>query len=116
MTYSKKKYLDHMVRTIDALHSSQTDPHEFINNPGFGNIFDILKNERYRTVFQSKLEEYYGSEYTQTIINSLKKSSLNSYYTPEPIVKAITDYLNGLDGFDPKTVLEPSAGNGLFIN
>ena len=45
MKYSKKKYLDFMVRTIDALNNPEGQPHFFINNPGFGNIFDILKNE-----------------------------------------------------------------------
>ena len=115
MKYSKKKYLDFMVRTIDALNSSEGQPHFFINNPGFGNIFDILKNEGHRPIFIKKLEEYYGDEYSNTIINSLKKSSLNSYYTPEPVIKAISSYLISQTSFNPKNILEPSAGNGLFI-
>jgi len=46
MKYSKKKYLDFMVRTLDALNDPNPEQHFFINNPGFGNIFDILRNER----------------------------------------------------------------------
>lgn len=114
MKYSKKKYLDYMVRTIDALNSSDTQ-HFFINNPGFGNIFDILKKENYRKTFIDKLEEHYGTEYAQTIISSLERSSLNSFYTPDAVVSAIADYLKWQNHFVPKTVLEPSAGNGVFI-
>jgi len=115
MTYSKKKYLDHLIQTLDALNAPQTDPHQFINNLGFGNIFDILKKETYRNVLVQRLEQYYGADYGRTVLNSLKKSSLNSYYTPVPIVQAISGYLGGLPDFAPKNILEPSAGNGLFI-
>ncbi len=62
MIYSKKRYLDHLVRTLDALHAPESDPHLFINNLGFGNIFDILKNEKYRVVFLERLERYFGQE------------------------------------------------------
>ncbi len=115
MKYSKRKYLDYLVRTIEALNAPQTEPHFFINNPGFGNIFDILKNEGHRTIFIRKLEQYYGAEYAQTIINSLKGGSLNSFYTPDPIVNALTDYVKNNIVFEPNTILEPSAGNGTFI-
>ncbi len=115
MKYSKRKYLDFMVRTIDALHSPETAPHFFINNPGFGSIFDILKNSSYRAEFIEKLDEHFGADYSRTIINSLKSGSLNSFYTPDPIVNALTDYVKNLSHFEPKTILEPSAGNGTFI-
>ncbi|SNZ01437.1 SNF2-related protein [Flagellimonas pacifica] len=115
MKYSKKKYLDYMVRTIDALMATDSTPHVFINNPGFGNIFDILKNDSYRNRLTEKLIEYGDADYAQTIMSSLKKGSLNSFYTPDPVVNSITAYIKDLDGFDPKTILEPSAGNGLFI-
>ncbi len=115
MKYSKKRYLDHLVRTLDALHAPESDPHLFINNLGFGNIYDILKNEEYRSVFLERLERYFGQEYAPTVLASLEKSSLNSYFTPVPIIRSIGSFLNGLQGFKPETVLEPSAGNGLFI-
>ncbi|HEA22815.1 hypothetical protein LCGC14_0676320 [marine sediment metagenome] len=115
MTYSKKKYLDYMLRTIDALVASGSGPHVFINNPGFGNIFDILKNKGYRKELVEKLDEYGGMSYTHTIMTSLQQSSLNSFYTPEPIIWAISNYLKAQDCFQPKSILEPSAGNGLFI-
>ncbi|PKA97778.1 hypothetical protein B0O79_1447 [Flavobacteriaceae bacterium MAR_2009_75] len=104
MKYSKRKYLDFIVRTIDALHSSESEPHFFINNPGFGNIFDILKNEKYRHVLNRKLEEYYGKEYAQTIIASLKSRSLSSFYTPDSIVMVITTYTKNLSAFEPKSI------------
>ncbi len=115
MTYSKKRYLDQIIQTLDALNASNPDQHVFINNPGFGNIFDILKNEHQRPIFMGKLEQYYGEDYAQIILASLKQSSLNSYYTPDIIVQSITDYLRTNKGFDPNAILEPSAGNGVFI-
>lgn len=115
MKYSKKKYLDYMVRTVNALRDSDNSIHTFINNPGFGNIFDILKNEKYRGEFLNALEEFVGKDYSQTIIDSLKKGSLNSYFTPEPVSRAISEYLKTISEFSPKTILEPSAGNGLII-
>ena len=45
MKYSKKKYLDYLVRTIDALNEPEHEQHIHINNPGFGNIFDILQEQ-----------------------------------------------------------------------
>ncbi|MER3374055.1 MAG: SNF2-related protein [Allomuricauda sp.] len=115
MKYSKKKYLDFMVRTIEALHNSNAQGHAFINNPGFGNIFDILKNEKYRERFLSALKDYVGDGYMDTILDSLKKGSLNSFYTPMPVIRAMADYLTGIPYFSPRTILEPSAGNGLII-
>ncbi len=115
MIYSKKRFLDHLVRTLDALHAPESDPHLFINNLGFGNIFDILKNEKYRIVFLERLERYFGHDYARTIIGSLEKSSLNSYFTPVPIIQVIGSFLSGLPDFKPQTILEPSAGNGLII-
>ena len=115
MKYSKKKYLDFMVRTIDALRNSDTLGHTFINNPGFGNIFDILKNEKYRERFLGALNQYVGDTYTDTLVDSLKKSSLNSFYTPVPVIRAMMDFFAGIPDFSPRTILEPSAGNGLII-
>ncbi|WP_123803399.1 Eco57I restriction-modification methylase domain-containing protein [Maribacter sp. 4G9] len=115
MTYSKKKYLDHMVKTLDALHAPETAPFTFINNQGFGNIFDILKKEAYRKIYLERLEFHFGNEYAQTVLNSLKTSSLNSYFTPVPIIQSISSYLKRLENFEPKAILEPSAGNGLII-
>lgn len=115
MTYSKKRYLDQMIRTLDTLNDSSPEQHVFINNPGFGNIFDILRNEDNRRNFLGKLEQYYGEDHARNILTSLKQSSLNSYYTPDAMVRSISDYLKSMDDFDPKTILEPSAGNGVFI-
>jgi len=115
MKYSKKKYLDYMIRTIEALHNSNNSIHTFINNPGFGNIFDILNNEEYNLKYVDALVKYAGNDYADAIITSLKKSSLNSYYTPPSLIKAISGYLNSIKDFKPKEILEPSAGNGLII-
>jgi len=104
-----------MVMTLDALHAPKTAPFTFINNQGFGNIFDILKNETYRKIYLERLERHFGNEYAQTVLESLKKSSLNSYFTPVPIIQSISSYLKGLEDFEPKAILEPSAGNGLII-
>lgn len=104
-----------MVRTVNALGDSENSIHTFINNPGFGNIFDILKNEKYSQEFLNSLIAYVGEDYSQTIIDSLKKGSLNSFFTPTPIIRAISDYLIAIPDFLPKTILEPSAGNGLII-
>lgn len=115
MKYSKKRYLDHLVRTLDALNAPETDQHLFINNLGFGNVYDILKKEEYRNVFIERLERYFGREYAPTVLGSLEKSSLNSFFTPVPIIRSIGSFLIGLNDFKPLAILEPSAGNGLII-
>ena len=115
MKYSKKKYLDYMFKTLDALYHSDTYGHTFINNPGFGNIFDVLKNEQHREDFIDRLERNFGSDYSQTVLKSLQKGSLNSYYTPLPIISSMRTYLRNIPNFNPKYILEPSAGNGLII-
>jgi len=115
MKYSKKTYLDYMLRTLDALHAPESQPHIFINNPGFGNIFDILKNESYATQYLTKLQDYFGETYADTIVRSLQKSSLNSFYTPVPVIASMATYLKNIETFQPVHILEPSAGNGLIL-
>jgi len=48
-------------------------------------------------------------------MESLKASTLTAFYTPQPIVDAVSDALKDA-GVDVKKFLEPSAGQGAFID
>lgn len=47
--------------------------------------------------------------------NSLKASVLTAFYTPEPIVKAISESLER-NGMEVEKFLDPSAGRGVFVD
>ena len=48
-------------------------------------------------------------------MDSLKASVLTAFYTPEPIIDAIADSLKD-NGIEVKSFLEPSAGQGAFVD
>jgi len=58
----------------------------------------------------SKSEQEYKSYF-----NSLKSSILTAFYTPPEIVQALSDTLKD-SGITPIRFLEPSAGNGAFVD
>ena len=48
-------------------------------------------------------------------MDSLKASALTAFYTPSPVVDAIADALRA-NGIEVKRYLEPSAGQGVFVD
>ena len=48
-------------------------------------------------------------------VQSLKKSALTAFYTPEPLVAAMQESLQ-VSGSHPGRFLDPSAGTGMFIS
>nr|WP_239063857.1 N-6 DNA methylase [Bacteroides sp. 51] len=48
-------------------------------------------------------------------VSSLKSSILTAFYTPKPVIDALTDALKD-SGITPTRFLEPSAGTGAFIS
>ena len=48
-------------------------------------------------------------------MDSLKASVLTAFYTPEPVIDAIADSLK-VNGIEVKSLLEPSAGQGAFVD
>jgi len=48
-------------------------------------------------------------------MDSLKASVLTAFYTPEPVIDAIADSLKA-NGIEVKSLLEPSAGQGAFVD
>ncbi|WP_289873399.1 N-6 DNA methylase, partial [uncultured Duncaniella sp.] len=48
-------------------------------------------------------------------MDSLKASVLTAFYTPEPVIDAIADSLKA-NGIEVKSFLEPSAGQGAFVD
>lgn len=54
------------------------------------------------------------AEYKRSV-SSLKNSVLTAFYTPKPVIDALTLALNN-SGIKPQRFLEPSAGTGAFIS
>ena len=48
-------------------------------------------------------------------MDSLKASVLTAFYTPSPVIDAIADSLKA-NGIEVKSFLEPSAGQGAFVD
>ena len=97
-----------------------------IFHKGFGSLkallFDPSESEswpEYLKKFKPEVEDFYNAildhrpQDVRRITQSIKQSLLTSFFTPDPIVKAILDVISV---FNPKNILEPSAGTGNFIN
>ncbi|WP_090385830.1 N-6 DNA methylase [Dyadobacter sp. SG02] len=102
---------------------------EVINQyQGWGGINEILldpgneqqwagKKMRYRPYIQElhDLLQEFEPELKSEYVSSAKNSVLSSYYTPSPVVSAISKSL-GSNGVEIKSFLDPSAGNGAFLS
>lgn len=114
MSFSPSKYYHYLFKTIEAINTNQYKG-TFINNPGFGNIFSIINSKKYNPLLNNHLDKFYDEFQKNDIINSLKQASLTSYYTPIPLIKGLLSKLKENKSFIPKNILEPCAGNGLFV-
>lgn len=73
-------------------------------------IFSLLQElHEVLREFSKTPEEY------KRYVNSLKESVLTAFYTPEPIVNAISDSLR-YSNIQPQWFLDPSVGKGIFID
>jgi len=95
---------------------------------GFGAISEILLDPLDDSVWTGKrhrirpyvreihdLVQKYRPDEKRQYIDSLKNSVLTSFYTPVPIVDAISTSLKN-NNIKIHSILDPSAGNGLFVD
>lgn len=90
----------------------------YINNGGLAQLGEHLfypkkgREEQQKeliNILKNSFPETYG-----TFLESLKKYHLTSYYTPKSIVEYKISLLKSAS-FEPTTILEPSAGNGAYV-
>ncbi|GHT02927.1 hypothetical protein AGMMS49525_07180 [Bacteroidia bacterium] len=72
----------------------------------FPMVADLYRLIRDNSKDESEYKRYFGS---------LKNSVLTAFYTPPEIIKALSDSLHE-NGIHPHRFLDPSAGNGAFVN
>ena len=73
------------------------------------NLFPTVR-DLHQLIRENSNDEHEYKQY----FNSLKSSVLTAFYTPPEAVNAISAALKG-NGISPKNFLEPSAGNGAFV-
>lgn len=103
---------------LDVIKNKNPD-NNYINNKGlneFGRILfypqDKEKDNSYE--FHQYLELFYGPEKYKILIDTLKKYHFSSYYTNKEIIQNQIDFIKS-QNLNPKTILEPSAGNGAYV-
>lgn len=99
---------------------NQGNPKNYnINNSGLAELGGLLfypkdkqkkRSEELLNVLKNALPNTY-----KDVLSSLEKYHLTSYYTPKEVIDYQIDQLK-INGFDPKTILEPSAGNGAYVH
>lgn len=116
----------------DSIKENRSPDSEIINGyVGFGNIKEILldpeddsqwnkNNQSLRPGIRHIRElvlDIVGEESFEMVLNHIQSSTLTSYYTPDSIVKAITESFSDLSQKTGKkfNVLDPSSGSGAFI-
>ncbi|WP_439556156.1 helicase-related protein [Dyadobacter sp.] len=95
---------------------------------GFGSITEILLDPKIDQLWTGKkhrvqpyvqeihdLIEQYKPIEKKRYVDSVKNSVLTSFYTPVPIVDAISNALKD-NQVNIKSILDPSAGSGLFVD
>jgi hypothetical protein len=108
---------DILARILEAIKTA--NPGNFyINNGGLATLGQLL-------FYPPKGKENVGHELLETIqqafpetskeiLDSLKRYHLTSYYTPKAIIEYKINLLKK-NSFEPRTILEPSAGNGAYV-
>jgi|GEM_PF-1149817 len=99
--------------------SSGNSGNLYINNGGLAQLGELLfYPKKGREGQQRELLQTLKTSFPQTygaFLESLKKYHLTSYYTPKSIIEYKISLLKST-GFEPKTILEPSAGNGAYVH
>ncbi len=65
-------------------------------------------------IFHEFLQEHLSAEQYKQAVDSMKRSTLSAFYTPEIVPKILYEVLHS-EGIEPKRLYEPSAGAGIFI-
>lgn len=90
----------------------------FINNPGLAEMGALLfypKDSQKERGLQllNKLKDALPNTY-RDVLSSLQKYHLTSYYTPKQVIDYQIRMLK-VNGFEPATILDPSSGNGAYV-
>jgi len=141
MAYNKKQKLQDNMAAIRAaleIHNSKSAPTEeqrkaMMKYSGFGGLKFVMNKagEPRDAMRWSKADLPFfrkTAELTQMIhdfsqndrefydyMNSLKQSTMTAFYTPKPVVDALADAMKDY-GVEVGRFLEPSAGQGVFLN
>ena len=91
----------------------------YINNKGLSSLGAVIfypkKAEESRSQkIKELLKETFNEEEYKIILQSLRKYHFTSYYTGDEIINFQIDLLKK-NGIVPKRILEPSAGNGAYV-
>lgn len=106
-----------LVKIIELVKDSNPKNY-YINHSGLAQLGAILfYPKKGKVKQQARLMEALQQGFPETyedVLDSLRRYHLTSYYTPKQIIL----YKIGLlkkNGFEPLTILEPSAGNGAYV-
>jgi N12 class adenine-specific DNA methylase len=135
--FDKKKTIENNIEALEIAFKVQNghtpSPEEITamkNYAGWGGVKEVLLpindisswNTTDKKVYNEilKLHEVLkkntpedGWQYNR-YIQEIKSNTLSAFYTPQSVCDTIVEALKN-EGFDPKTILEPSSGTGRFI-
>ena len=91
----------------------------YINNNGLSQLGALLFYPKDNQIAQQEqimqlLQERYPDAYKDILRTLLKLYHFTSYYTPPEVINHQISILRN-NGIYPKTILEPSAGNGAYV-
>lgn len=111
----KFEEIEYIIRIIQNGNSDNY----YINNKGLASLGAVIfypkKEEESRSQkIKELLKETFNEEEYKIILQSLRKYHFTSYYTGDEIINFQIDLLKK-NGIVPKRILEPSAGNGAYV-
>lgn len=108
---------DRLQKILDTVLNGNPN-NTFIANEGLSQLGGILFYPKANQIEQSKkIHELLQTRFenqTQIILDKLRAYHFSSYYTPKAIIDFQIDLFKK-NNFNPKTILEPSAGNGAYV-
>jgi type I restriction-modification system DNA methylase subunit len=99
--------VENNLQALTALMSKFPCSERLKNYSGWGGLSSAFYDPKIYTKIQNLLNEHE--------IDGIKKSLKTAYYTPKPLVDFMYKMIIDL-GCNPATILEPSAGHGVFID
>jgi N12 class adenine-specific DNA methylase len=117
--YTVVKLINNLSQFLKS--NSKTELPEFLDYQGFGTVSKALLNpqsEDYKSIYNALYNLKINNHHIDDIIESMKRSVLTSFFTPEVLIenhvlslKKLADKKN----IKINNILEPSAGNGKYL-
>jgi len=103
------------VKVLEELAKPTPQPEILKQYKGFGGLRNCLWNKPLYGQIMRAIRANFGAAQEKSILENLRQSTKSAYYTPSEVISFMYRYLAQVCNFTGGKILEPSCGNGAFI-